>query len=166
MFKNPEVALNKQQPHLTVPRQVIKLKEITQRILSATDGADSNRIDLEETSGEGSGGGSGVGSGSGDGSGSGAQTTRQPRTTIETTTEMDNNVELPATTRRVPFRTTMGNDIPDWNDGGNTIGDNGANLPGVQKSKDPNSARLLTSSYGYVTFMSILSLSFTLLLWK
>ena len=154
MFNNPEVALNKNQPHLTVPRQVIKLKEITQRILSAASGADSNRIDLEETSGEGS--GSGVGSGSGEESGSGtpAPVTDSP-VVFPPTTEMDNNVETRPTPRHY-IRTTMGNFIPQDED---KFNQNGGQGNGAEEDRRPkikidksvsdrqNSARSLTGSY-------------------
>ena len=170
MFNNPEVALNKYQPHLTVPRQVIKLKEITQRILSAVNGADSNRIDLEEASGEGS--GSGVGSGSGDGSGSGRPATFQP-TTMQPTTEFDNNVEEARTTPHGVYETsTMGNNIPDadnthnGNDVQNTqnTGDteenNDTNNPQLQKSHGYNSASSLTESFTVCVLLLTMSMLF------
>ena len=184
MFNNPEVALNKNQPHLTVPRQVIKLKEITQRILSAVNGADSNRIDLEETSGEGSGSGVGSGSGDGSGSGSGRPVTFQP-TTMPSTTEFDNNVEEARTTPRRVFETsTMGNNIPaadnthngndiqktdDTDDTNNTDNtnntddtqeNNDTNNPQLQKSRHPNSANSLTESFTVCLLLLTISMLF------
>lgn len=177
MFKNPEVVLNKNQPHLTVPRQIIKLKEITQRILSAANGADSNRIDLEETSGDGSGGGSGFGSGSGDGSGSGVEATSQPRTRAPTTTEMSNEVEQ-HTTKFPRFRTTtMGNFIPGANDNSGKPSDDHPNQSvdqpkssdqsknaNVQKSSKGNSAHSITCSC--LTHIFLLTFCVSFLFWK
>ncbi len=114
MFKNPEVHLNITDPHLTVTRQVIKLKEITQRITLAIGGSDSNRVDLEEGSGEETSSGEGVisGSGSGDGSGSGVAPTTWPQPLPTTGTEIINNNVFDDTTPAYPTTKTMGNEIP------------------------------------------------------
>eukprot|EP00794_Sanderia_malayensis_P011301 gene11301-12483_t len=114
MFQNPEVHLEIKEP---VPRQVLKLKDITQRILMAINGADSNGVDQEDgsgDSGEGSGGGSGDGgSGSGDGTtdpGSGQLTTPWPAVvSTSTITDINNNVE---TDPFVPSATQNPNEIP------------------------------------------------------
>ena len=150
MFKNPEVPLNITDPYLTVTRQVIKLKEITQRILSAANGADSNTFDLEEGSGKASGDGSGVGSGSGEGSGE--IPTQRPRTNPPVITDIiDNGVEVKKTTPFRPPRTTMGNVIPN-NDrpeilGPNDIG-NGAEVKKAVGVNPRGSATSLLTSYG------------------
>ena len=92
MFLNPEVHLNISDPKITIKTQVIRLKEITQRIQNAVYGADSNRIDIEE--------GSGQVEGSGSGSGSGVKPTDSPTdepTRIPPgvpTTQPDNVVEI------------------------------------------------------------------------
>ena len=175
MFNNPEVALNKNQPHLTVPRQVIKLKEITQRILSAVNGADSNRIDLEETSGDGS--GSGVGSGSGQGSGSGVMPVTVQPTTMQATTDMDNNVETRPTPPRFFETSTMGNMIPDnddthdVNDPQNTAHSDDTYLPPkdppvVQISRGRGGATSLTDSCNVCLLLFAMFLSLSLFLSK
>ena len=154
MFKNPEVALNKNQPHLTVPRQIIKLKEMTQHIEMAVNGYDSIHIDIQGTSGDGS--GSGSISGSGTSSGSGELTTTQPRTK-RPTTEINNYVEV-RTTQRPAFETsTMGNKIPGAdntnvnNDNQNDIAadpqdTNDVRGPALDMSRGGNSACSLTGS--------------------
>lgn len=152
MFRNPEVPLNITDPYLTVTRQVIKLKEITQRILSAANGADSNTFDLEEGSGETSGDGSGVGSGSGEGSGEILIPTQRPRTNPPISTDIiDNGVEVKKTTPFRPPTTTMGNVIP-HNDGPEIFGPNDSgNGAEVKKAVGVNprgSATSLLASYG------------------
>lgn len=167
MFKNPEVALNKNQPHLTVPRQIIKLKEITQRIEMAVNGYDSIHIDIQGTSGDGS--GSGTNSGSGINSGSGELTTTQPRTK-RPTTDINNYVEV-RTTQRPTFETsTMGNKIPgadntnvnnyDQNGSANDPqGTNDVRVPIVDRSRGGNSACSLTGSCVSCVFLLTIFLS-------
>eukprot|EP00795_Rhopilema_esculentum_P016511 gene16511-7932_t len=160
MFKNPEVSLDKKDPHLTVTRQVIKLKEITQRILSAVNGADSNQIDLEESSGDGSGYGSGSGSGGGDGSG--VKPTGWTRTQPATYTDVINTIEDKKTPPSSPTP-TMGNTIdendkkPDENNSENSADISksvGGKYPGSTSSlvTGRHSFSVLCSIVGFFTF--------------
>ena len=166
MFNNPEVRLNITDPHLTVTRQVIKLKEITQRVISATNGADSNEFDLEGSGegsgGEGSGGCSEAGSGGSgcSGSGSGDKPTPWPQTVPTTGTDIiNNNVgEGDDTTPFYPSVTTMGNEIVQYTDRDDQL--NQANDATLKKSVGKKPAGGATLVVGTI-FTSLFSFAVT-----